>query len=446
MPRKGLHSTPHGKSPAGFSCPLRAKQTKKGHTMASKLAQLRAQRDAKAKAAHDLNAKTPSDQRMNAADASALDALLAEVEAIDGEIARENRINQVAGDAQSEHEAAMNAATRNGGASDEASSLRAMLSGGLSALTQEQRNAMFARQNPDIRAAMSTTTGSEGGFTVATEFSRQLIEALKATGSVRSVASSIRTSTGAQMLFPTTDATAEEGEIVGQNTAVTALETTFGQASLDVYKYSSKSIALPFELLQDSMFDIEAYIQNLLRLRLGRIQDRHHVLGTGTAQPKGVIAASTAGKVGTTGQTTSVIYDDLVDLEHSVDPAYRAAARYMMNDATLKALRKIKDTQGRPIFVPGYETGNPGGAPDRLLGREIVINQYMPVMAANAKSILFGDFGKYLIRDVMDVTLFRMTDSAFTLKGQVGFVAFCRSGANMVDNGAAIRSYANSAT
>lgn len=129
------------------------------------------------------------------------------------------------------------------------------------------------------------------------------------------------------MLFPTTDATAEEGEIVGQNTAVTALETTFGQASLDVYKYSSKSIALPFELLQDSMFDIEAYIQNLLRLRLGRIQDRHHVLGTGTAQPKGVIAASTAGKVGTTGQTTSVIYDDLVDLEHSVDPAYRAAAR-----------------------------------------------------------------------------------------------------------------------
>ena len=70
----------------------------------------------------------------------------------------------------------------------------------------------------------------------------------------------------------------------------------------------------------------------------------------------------------------------------------------------------------------------------------------MAAMAANAKSILFGDFGKYLIRDVMDVTLFRMTDSAFTLKGQVGFVAFCRSGANMVDNGGAIRHYANSAT
>lgn len=415
--------------------------------MASKLAQLRAQRDAKAKAAHELNAKTPTDQRMPAADASALDAILAEVEAIDGEITRETRLNEVAGNAQAEHEAALNASVREGGGkSDEAAALRAMLKGGLSALSQEQRQAMALRQNPDIQAAMSTTTGSEGGYTVATEFSRQLIEALKATGSVRSVASNIRTSTGAQMLFPTTDATAEEGELLAQNTTAAVLETTFGQASLDVYKYSSKSIALPFELLQDSMFDIEAYIQNLLRLRLGRIQDRHHVLGTGTGQPRGVVTASTVGKTGTTGQTTSVIYDDLVDLEHSIDPAYRANCRYMMNDSTLKALRKIKDSQNRPIFVPGYETGNPGGAPDRLLGREIVINQYMAAMAANAKSILFGDFSKFLIRDVMDVTLFRMTDSAFTLKGQVGFVAFCRSGANMVDNGGAIKHYANSAT
>lgn len=415
--------------------------------MASKLAQLRAQRDAKAKAAHELNAKTPTDQRMPAADASALDALLAEVEAIDSEITRETRLNEVAGNAQAEHEAALNASIKDGGGkSDEAAALRAMLKGGLSALSQEQRQAMAMRQNPDIQAAMSTTTGSEGGYTVATEFSRQLIEAMKATGSVRSVASNIRTSTGAQMLFPTTDATAEEGELLAQNTTAAVLETTFGQASLDVYKYSSKSIALPFELLQDSMFDIEAYIQNLLRLRLGRIQDRHHVLGTGTSQPRGVVTASTVGKTGTTGQTTSVIYDDLVDLEHSIDPAYRANCRYMMNDSTLKALRKIKDSQNRPIFVPGYETGNPGGAPDRLLGREIVINQYMAAMAANAKSILFGDFSKFLIRDVMDVTLFRMTDSAFTLKGQVGFVAFCRSGANMVDNGGAIRHYANSAT
>ncbi|RYF75070.1 MAG: phage major capsid protein [Comamonadaceae bacterium] len=414
----------------------------------SKLAQLRAQRDAKARAAADLNAKTPADQRMPAADASALDAVLAEVETIDAEIARENRLTQLAGDARAEHEHALNGAIREGAPAGtaEAAALRAMLSGGLSALSQEQRQAMSARQNPDIRAAMSTTTGSEGGYTVATEFSRNLLAAMKEMGGVREVASTIQTATGAQMLFPTTDASAEEGEIVGQNATVTVGETTFGQASLDVYKYSSKSIALPFELLQDSMFDIEAYLRSLLALRLGRIQARHQTVGTGTAQPRGIATAAAVGKIGTTGQTTTVTYDDLVDLEHSVDPIYRGAGRWMFHDDVLKSIRKLKDTQNRPIFVPGYETGSPGGAPDRLLGRPFVINQKMPSPAASVKSILFGDFSKYLIRDVMDVTLFRMTDSAYTLKGQVGFVAFCRSGGNLLDVGGAVKAYQHPAT
>ncbi|WP_137171429.1 phage major capsid protein [Massilia sp. HP4] len=414
----------------------------------TKLAQLRAQRDTVAKKVHDLNNKYPADQRMPAPEAAELDKFLAEVEAIDGDIAREQRIAQLAGEnPDNQHDEALKAAYRAGtGAPDESAALRAMLSGGLSALSAEQRSAMQARVNSDIRAAMSTTTGSEGGYTVATEFSKTLIQAMKAAYAVRSVATGFQTSTGASMLFPTADSTQEEGEIVGQNASATVGETAFGQASMDVHKYSSKSIALPFELLQDSMFNVEAYISSLLNLRIGRIHNRHHTVGTGTAQPRGVVTASTAGKVGATGQTVTVTYDDLVDLEHSVDPFYRPSGKWMMHDDTLKALRKLKDTQGRPIFVPGYEQGNPGGAPDRLLGREIVINQHMPVMAANAKSILFGDFSKYLIRDVMDTTLFRMTDSAYTLKGQVGFVAFCRSGANMVDVGGAIKYYQNSAT
>jgi len=414
----------------------------------SKLAQLRAQRDAVAKKAHDLNNKYPADQRMPAAEASQLDGYLAEIEKIDEDIAREQRIAQLAGDnPDAQHDAAMQAAYRGGVRdADESAALRAMLAGGLSALSAEQRSAMNARVNHDIRAAMSTTTGSEGGYTVATEFNKTLIQAMKAAFSVRSVASGIQTSTGAQMLFPTADSTSEEGEIVGQSVGAGSGDTGFGQASMDVYKYSSKAIALPFELIQDSMFNIEAYIQNLLQLRIGRIQNRHHTVGTGNAQPRGIVTASGAGKVGATGQAGTVTYDDLVDLEHSVDPYYRATAKWMMHDDTLKVLRKLKDGNGRPIFVPGYEQGNPGGAPDRLMGREIIINQHMPVMAANAKSILFGDFSKYLIRDVMDLTLFRMTDSKYTEKGQVGFLAFQRSGANMVDVGGAIKYYQNSAT
>lgn len=414
----------------------------------SKLVQLRQQRDIVAKKANELNNKYPADQRMPAADAAELDTLLNQVSDIDSEIAREKRLAELAGDTpDAQHDAALQAAARAGtGQTDENAALRAMLCGGLGALSAEQRTAMMARVNPDIRNAMSTTTGTEGGYTVATEFSRNLIQAMKAAFAVRSVATGIQTSTGAQMLFPTADSTSEEGEIVGQNATATVGETVFGQASMDVYKYSSKSISLPFELIQDSMFNVEAYIQSLLNLRIGRIHNRHHTVGTGSSQPRGIVTASASGKVGTTGQTTTVTYDDLVDLEHSVDPFYRPSGRWMMHDDTLKALRKLKDTQGRPIFVPGYESGNPGGAPDRLLGREIVINQHMPVMAANAKSILFGDFSKYLIRDVMDTTLFRMTDSAYTLKGQVGFVAFQRSGANMVDVGGAIKYYQNSAT
>lgn len=410
----------------------------------SKLAQLRARRDAAAKVANDINARNPADKAMPKDDATAMDAALADVEAADGDIAREMRLQQTAGN---EHEVAMNGATREGGGqTEEAGALRAMLTGGISSLTPEQRTAVASRQNPDIRAAMSTTTGAEGGFTVATEFSRSLLLAMKQLGGVRQVASSIQTSTGATMLFPTADSTAEEGEIVGQNATASVGETTFGQASLDVYKYSSKSIALPFELLTDSMFDIEGYIKTLLALRLYRIQNRHQTVGTGTGQPRGIATAAPVGKTGATGQVATITYDDLVDLEHSVDPIYRAGAKLMLHDDALKMVRKIKDTQGRPIFVPGYEQGNPGGAPDRLLGREIVINQNMPAPAANAKSVLYGDFSKYLIRDVLDVTLFRMTDSAYTLKGQVGFVAFCRSGGNMLDVGGAVKAYQNSAT
>ena len=333
--------------------------------------------------------------------------------------------------------------------------LRAYLSGGIAALAPDQLNAMRTRQSGDIanamrlpQAAMSTSAPAEGGYTVATEYFRQLTESMKLFGGIRNVATVIQTGTGAQMNFPTADATSEIGEIVGQNAAATLGETTFGNISMDVYKYSSKKIAVPFELIQDSMFDIEGYINTLLQIRLGRITAQHFTTGTGTSQPRGVVTGATSGKVGTTGQTTSVIYDDLVDLEHSVDPVYRVGPKvgFMMNDSTLKVIRKIKDAEGRPIFVPGYEQGNPGGAPDRLLGKPIFISQEVASMAANAKSILYGDFSRYMIREVMDLTLFRMADSNFILNGQIGFVAFNRQGGNLVDVGGAIKYYANSAT
>ncbi|BAO88924.1 phage major capsid protein [Caballeronia cordobensis] len=411
--------------------------------------QLRERRDALAKNIANLMENHQGDKWGADQDKAYADGM-AELDRINAEIKRnEDYLQKIAANALNGNtDGLVNQFTRTPGAhGDESRALRAYLTGGMNALAQEDLARLQARQAiGDIRNAMSTTTPGEGGYTVATEYFRQLTQAMKAFGGIRAVATTLQTGTGAQMNFPTADATAEQGEIVGQNAAVTALDTTFGNKTLDVYKYSSKKIALPFELIQDSMFDLEGYIQALLALRIGRITAAHFTTGSGTGQPTGLVTAATVGKTGTTGQTATVIYDDLIDLEHSVDPIYRAGAGYLMADSSLKVIRKIKDTQGRPIFVPGYEQGNPGGAPDRLLGRPITISQEMPAMAANAKSIAFGDFSKYIVREVMDLTMFRMTDSAFTLNGQVGFVAFNRQGGNLIDVGGAVKLYQNSAT
>lgn len=198
---------------------------------------------------------------------------------------------------------------------------------------------------------------------------------------------------------------------------------------------------IPIELLQDSAFDIESYIRNVIQTRIGRITNQHFTTGTGTSQPTGVVTNATLGKTGATGQTTSITYDDLIDLIHSIDPAYRVAgSEFMFNDSTLKALRKLKDTQGLPIWQPGLTQGEP----DRILGFKYTINQDVATMAANAKSILFGDFSKFFIRDVMDLSIFRMGEK-YIDAGQVGFVAFSRHDSTLVDT-SAIKYYANSAT
>lgn len=407
---------------------------------------MRQKRDAAAALLQDLvdKDKTPE---WNADCQAKYDAAMAEIAAVDGEIQRHHDAMNAIADGITDDE--RNRFTLETGKHEgDNAALRAYLTGGLQNLTPAQQQAHAARRNSDIQAAMSTSVNSEGGYTVAPEYQRQLLETMKAQGGIRNAVSTFQTATGAQMLWPTADATAEEGEIVGQNAAVGSLDTAFGQVSLDVFKYSSKKIALPFELIQDSMFDIEAYIQALLARRLGRITDKHFTVGSGTGQPKGLITAATVGKAGATGQAAAITYDDLVDLEHSVDPAYRQGAKvgFMMHDQTLKQIRKLKDADGRPIFVPGYEQGNPGGAPDRLLGRPIFINQDMDAMKANAKSVAFGDFSKYMIREVMDLTLFRMADSGFLLNGQIGFVAFNRQGGSLIDVGGAVKLYQNSAS
>lgn len=314
-------------------------------------------------------------------------------------------------------------------------------------------NALNADDWATIRNTMSTTTNSEGGFTVQTDVANSVLDALKAYGGMREVATVLRTEKGNAMSFPTSDGTSETGEIIAENTTATAADPVFGTKSLPVYKYSSKIAAVPFELLQDSSVDIEAFVQARLVTRLGRITNTHFTTGSGTSQPNGIITAASTGvtAANSTSQVTAIIYDSIINLIHSVDPAYRALGncKFMMNDASVKVIRQIKDTAGRPIFVPGYD-GTQGGpalsAPDTLCGYPIVINQDVAVMAAGAKSIAFGDFRFYYIRDAMDISMFRFTDSAYTKLGQVGFLAWLRSGGNFIDVGGAVKLFVNAAS
>lgn len=404
---------------------------------------LREQRAAKAQELHTL--VNNKDEAWSAAKQTIYDEGMALIDDLDGKIKRITDLNtRIAEDALTGQ--VIESADRLGkDKKSEASKLFAKwLRVGEEGLSAEDRAA--------IQNTMSTTTNSEGGYTVPVTVANEVLDALKAFGGMRAVATVIHTAAGNDMNFPTSDGTSETGELLAQNATAAALDLSFGVKTLSCYKYSSKSVAVPIELLQDSNVDIEAFVRNRLVTRLGRITNTHFTTGTGSGQPNGIVTAAGSGKVGTTGQTLTVIYDDLIDLQHSIDPAYRALGRcrFMMNDASVKVIRKIKDGQSRPIFVPGYDgdiiPGRPGGIPDSLLGDPIQVNQDVAVMAANAKSILYGDFSFYTIRDAMDISMFRFTDSAFALKGQVGFVAFLRSGGNFVDVGGSVKYYQNSAT
>ena len=267
------------------------------------------------------------------------------------------------------------------------------------------------------RALTITTTA--GGYLVPEGFSGQLTEALAAYGGVRKVANVIRTSSGNPLPWPTIDDTSNTGEIIDINTAANEQDTAYGVVTLGAFKYSSKMIKVPLELLQDSFFDINAHLAKQLTTRLGRITNSHFTTGAGTTLPKGVTVASSAGV--TSASATAVTFDDLTNLEHSVDPEYRESASYMFKDSTFKLLKLLKDADGRPIWQPDVA----GGSRPTINGYPYTVNQAMPAATTGLVSVVFGDFSYYVIRDVMDVSVIRL-DERYAELAQVAFLAWSR--------------------
>lgn len=274
----------------------------------------------------------------------------------------------------------------------------------------------------EFRAA-AEGTNSAGGYMVPTTLLKRMVEVQKAYGGIARFASELTTDTGNPLNWPSNDDTANVGAIVTENTQLTEQDFTFGQVPINAFMYTSKIVRVSIQLLQDSAFDLNAWIPKKFGQRIGRAQAAHFETGTGTGQPQGVTVGLSSGT--TMGTAGTLKYDDLVNLEHSVDPAYREGgnARYVMSDLALAAIRKVKDSQNRPIWTPTFAVG----MASTINGWEYAIDNNLPDMTAANKPIVFGDIGEaYVIRRVTGASVMRLTERYADFL-QVGFLAFNRA-------------------
>lgn len=251
--------------------------------------------------------------------------------------------------------------------------------------------------------AQTAGTNAAGGYTVPTDLAATVDKTLKAWGPMydENICTVLNTSGGNPLDFPTTDDT---GVAVAQHTEASAMtddasaDAVFGKMTLNAFAYDTKWVQLSMELLQDSAINIEQFLGELLGERLARRVNVELTTGDGTGDPTGIVVGSSAGK--TAALTTAFTADEVIDLHHSVDPAYRASpkARYMFHDTVLAAIRKLKDGQGQYIWSMGdIRSGQPG----TLLGAPYSVNQAMSsTFTTGQKLILFGDFSKYYVRKV----------------------------------------------
>jgi HK97 family phage major capsid protein len=280
----------------------------------------------------------------------------------------------------------------------------------------------------DLQNAQSIGTTTAGGHTTFPGFVSNLERALLQFGGMRQVSTILRTATGSALDWPTVNDTGNTGALLAENTQDAEQDVTFGNLTLDAYKYTSKIVRVSVELMQDSAFNMGSTLGSLLGERLGRIQNTHATTGTGSSQPNGVVTAATLGK--TAAATGAVTMDELLDLQASVDPAYRMGSTWMFNDATRNAVRQLKSTDSVYHWSPGATAGDP----DRLFTAPVVVNQDMASMATTTKPVLFGQLSKYLMREVLGVTLVRMNER-YADYHQVAFVAIMRFDGDLLDAG-----------
>ena len=357
-----------------------------------------------------LDTKRGNDGMLSAEDAATYDKMEADVVALGHEVGRLER--------QATLDLELSQPTRNpltdkpGAAADKAKSGRAS-DEYKAAFWQVMRNKSVSHE---VYNALKIGQDDHGGFLVPDEFQRTLIEALQEQNIFRQLAKVITTSSGDRKI----PVVASKGSAswIDEEAAYPESDDTFGQVSIGAYKLATM-IKVSEELLNDSVFDIASYIAKEFARRIGSAEEEAFFVGNGSGKPLGVLAATGGAETGvTSASATAIAMDEVLDLFYSLRAPYRRGAVFLMNDSTVKALRKLKNGSGDYIWQPSVTAGTP----DTILNRPVYTSAFMPAIAAGATSILFGDLGFYWVAD-REGRAFKRLNELYAATGQVGFLS-----------------------
>ena len=285
--------------------------------------------------------------------------------------------------------------------------------------------AMRNKVHPSVQNALQIGEDSEGGFLVPDEYENQLVQALQEANVLRNLCNVINTSHGDRKI----PVVASHGSAawMDEEGAFNESDDAFTQVTLSAYKLGTM-LKVSDELLNDSYFDLEAYIAAEFARRIGAAEEEGFITGNGISKPTGLLNATGGASLGVTAASaTAITMDEVLDLYHSLKSAYRKNATFLVNDATVKAIRKLKDGQGQYLWQPSVQAGTP----DTILNRPVISTQFMPTAEAGAKTVLFGDFKYYWIADRQGRT-FKRLNELYAANGQVGFLASQRLDAKLI--------------
>ncbi len=268
---------------------------------------------------------------------------------------------------------------------------------------------------PSIRDALQIGTDTEGGYLVPDEFEHKLVEALTEENIFRQLATIIQTSSGDRKI-PVVSSKGTASWI-DEEGSYPESDDSFGQVTIGAYKLGTM-IKVSEELINDNVFDLEGYITREFARRIGAKEEEAFFTGNGTGKPNGILNATGGAQVGITSAAANAItLDEITDLFYSLNTPYRKKAVWLLNDSTIKAIRKLKDGNGQYLWQPSITAGTP----DTILGRPVMTSAFMPSIAAGAKAVAFGDYSYYWIADRQGRT-FKRLGELYAPNGQVGFL------------------------